>query len=53
MDIILERILQEMQIEKIKKTELTDSLGFSSSAIFGHWLSGRNTSYKKIYSRYS
>jgi hypothetical protein len=47
MDITLERILQEMQIKAIKKTELTDLLGFSSSAVFGHWLSGRNASYLK------
>lgn len=47
MDIILERIVQELSVKKIKKTDLTERLGFSSSAIFGHWLSGRNSSYKK------
>ena len=47
MDITLERIIQELNVKEIKKTELTEHLGFSSSAIFGHWLSGRNSSYKK------
>ena len=47
MDITLERIVKELDSQKIKKTELTERLGFSSSAIFGHWLSGRNSSYKK------
>ena len=47
MDIILERVVRELDLQKIKKTELTEYLGFSSSAIFGHWLSGRNSSYKK------
>ena len=47
MNITLERIVGELKDKKIKKTELTDYLGFSSSAIFGHWLSGRNMSYLK------
>lgn len=47
MDITLERIIEELKLKKIKKTDLTDYLGFSSSAIFGNWISGRNTSYLK------
>jgi hypothetical protein len=47
MDITLKRIVEELKLNKIKKTDLTNYLGFSSSAIFGHWISGRNTSYLK------
>ena len=47
MDVTLERIIEELKLKKIKKTDLTDYLGFSSSAIFGNWISGRNTSYLK------
>lgn len=47
MDITLKRIIEELKLKKIKKTDLTNYLGFSSSAVFGHWISGRNTSYLK------
>lgn len=47
MDITLKRIVEELKLKKIKKTDLTNYLGFSSSAIFGNWISGRNTSYLK------
>lgn len=47
MDITLERIIEELKFQKIKKTDFTKDLGFSSSAVFGHWISGRNTSYLK------
>lgn len=47
MDITLERIIEELKFKKIKKTDFTKDLGFSSSAVFGHWISGRNTSYLK------
>lgn len=47
MDITLKRIVEELKLKKIKKTDLTNYLGFSSSAVFGHWISGRNTSYLK------
>lgn len=47
MDVTLERIIEELKFKKIKKTDFTKDLGFSSSAVFGHWISGRNTSYLK------
>lgn len=46
MDLILERIVSELQNQNKKRIELTNYLGLVSSA-FGNWVSGRNTSYKK------
>lgn len=46
MDITLERIIEELKIQKKKKIDLTNFLGVVSSA-FGNWVSGRNKSYTR------
>ena len=46
MDKTLERIVNELKLQKKRKIDLTDHLGMVNSA-FGHWVSGRNKSYLK------
>lgn len=46
MDIILNRIIDEMKAQRKKQFELTDFLGLNHNT-FGNWKSGLNSSYKK------
>ena len=46
MDIILERITNELKLQGKKKIDLTNHLNMVSSA-YGNWMAGRNASYKK------
>lgn len=46
MDITLKRIIEELQTQHKKKTDLTEHLGMVNSA-FGNWVAGRNKSYLK------
>ena len=46
MDKTLERIVNELKLQKKRKIDLTDHLGMVSSA-FGNWIAGRNKSYLK------
>ncbi len=46
MDIVLERITNELKLQGKKKIDLTTHLNMVNSA-YGNWMAGRNTSYKK------
>lgn len=46
MDIILQRIINELSTQNKRKIDLTNHLGLVNSA-FGNWVSGRNRSYTK------
>lgn len=46
MDVILERIIDELKQQNKKQYELTDYLGLTHNA-FGNWKAGKNSSYKK------
>lgn len=46
MDVTLKRIVEELQTQHKKKTDLTEHLGMVNSA-FGNWVAGRNKSYLK------
>ncbi len=46
MDNMLQRIIDEMKLQRKKQFELTDFLGLNHNT-FGNWKSGLNSSYKK------
>ena len=46
MDIMLQRITQELKSQRKRQSDLTDFLGIGDST-FGNWKTGLNTSYKK------
>ncbi len=46
MDLMLQKIIDELKVQKKKQYELTDYLGMTHNA-FGNWKADKNQSYKK------